>query len=100
MGKENEGIDGMGRVMISIYESVSRGSFHLCFKEGETLVTLYKGSISELGDSYFANGEARIFIQSGLDVYYVFNPSDLKDKETRRKIVPENISLDGIGSIN
>ncbi|KKT29288.1 MAG: hypothetical protein UW41_C0012G0002 [Candidatus Collierbacteria bacterium GW2011_GWC2_44_18] len=100
MGKENESADGLGKVMISISEWVPKGNFSLCIKEGETLINLYSGSFSELGGSYFANGEARIFVQSGLDVYYVFNPSDIKDQETRKKILSENINLDNLGSIN
>ena len=65
-------------------------------KEGETLVNIYTGSFSELGGSYFANGEARVLVQSGTDVYYIFNQEDIKDMETRKKILPEEINLDDL----
>jgi hypothetical protein len=98
MGKENERLrpEGWGRVMISTCDWVPRGSFSLSVKEGETLVNIYTGSFSELGGSYFANGEARVLVQSGTDVYYIFNQEDIKDMETRKKILPEEINLDDL----
>ncbi|KKT51780.1 MAG: hypothetical protein UW64_C0023G0032 [Microgenomates group bacterium GW2011_GWC1_44_37] len=97
MGKEYENSDRQGKVMISISDWVPKGNFSLCTKEGDTLLNLYTGPFSELGGSYFANGEARMCVQSGIDVYYVFNPGDIKDAETRKKILPENINLDNLG---
>ncbi|NCP47203.1 hypothetical protein AUJ42_00975 [Candidatus Collierbacteria bacterium CG1_02_44_10] len=94
MGKESERRNDWGRVMVSIHDLVPKGGFYLCIKEGERLINLCSGSLNELGDSFCANGEARIYVLSGRDVFYVFNPSDISDFEIRKKILPAGISLD------
>ena len=82
--------------MVSVHERVPLGKFYLCIKENGSLINLFTGSFLELGDSFCANGEARTYVLSGKDVYYVFNPKDIGDKEIRKKILPASVKLDGL----
>jgi len=95
MNKEFEN-ERRGKVMISSSEFVSRGLFNLCVKEESVLINLCSGSFTEIGEAFFANGVARKLIAYGQDVFFVFNPEDLKDEEVRKYIVPKSMKLDGL----
>lgn len=90
---EKDRLDWMGKLIISVHERIPRGTFSLSVLEGDRLVPVYMGSFSELGDSFAANGEARALILSGINIYFLYNPLDLQDKDIRQSILPPGMDL-------
>lgn len=91
---EQERPEGFGKLIISAHERIPRGMFCLSVKEGTRLVTVFTGSFTELGDSFAANGEARSLVFNGTDIYFLYNPEDLKNMDLRKIILPPGMEID------
>lgn len=90
---EKEHQDGIGKLVISVHESIPRGKFSLAIKVDTKLVTVCSGSIVDLSDSFIANGEGRSLALRGINIYFLYNPLDLKDEDLRRLILPPGMTI-------
>ncbi len=90
---EQERPEGIGKLIISVHESIPRGKFSLAIKVDSKLVTMCTGSFVDLTDSFVANGEGRSLALRGIDIYFLYNPLDLKDEELRRYILPPGMNI-------